>query len=70
MIKSFQSFTAIFCTIILNLGVSACGTPPSGVTENPEPEKDVVTAEGAASAAPGYRVKGAHGLLNLGIDLF
>ncbi len=50
--------------------VAACGTAPGEYGETNDAEGEVVAAEGAASADPGYRVRGANGLLDLGIDLF
>jgi len=50
--------------------VAACGTAPSEYGDTEAPEGEVVAAEGAASADPGYRVRGATGLLDFGIDLF
>lgn len=62
-------FKALTCASVL-IALTACGTPPSGLSETEDADRDVVAAEGAASADPTYRVRGATGLLDLGIDLF
>ena len=56
------------CTLIL--AISACGTPPGAYQSGTGEDTDVLVAEGAASADPTYRVRGANGLLDLGISLF
>ncbi len=50
--------------------VAACGTPPSEYGDTDDAGGDMVAAEGAASADPTHRVRGATGLIDLGIGLF
>ncbi len=50
--------------------LAACGTPPVTHTEPNQAEQKVVAAEAAASADPGYRVRGTTGLLDLGLGIF
>lgn len=65
-----QDFFQKSAIAVVVCAIAACGTPPAEYGQNEDPEGDVVAAEGAASADPTYRVRGATGLIDLGIDLF
>lgn len=67
---TFQNIVGRLFIVIALGAVAACGTAPSESADTANGEGEVVAAEGAASADPGYRVRGATGLLDFGIDLF
>ena len=67
---TFRNIVGKLAVAMTLSAVTACGTAPNQQGDVEDPEGEVVAAEGAASADPGYRVRGATGLLDFGIDLF
>ena len=58
-------------TVVAGLfAVTACGTPPANYSDTDDVEPEMVASDGAASADPTYRVRGATGLFDLGRGLF
>jgi len=67
---TFQNIVGKLAIVAVLSAVTACGTAPGGNANSDEAEGKVVAAEGAASADPSYRVRGANRLLDFRIDLF
>ncbi len=65
----FQKIVRNIAVITALGAVAACGTPPSEYGDTDDAGGDMVAAEGAASADPTHRVRGATGLIDLGIGL-